>query len=279
LNIPSIKRMLSRKNISGNKKAKYHDDNEARTRLAKNVVVGSLVAIGVLAFSVILVSLLKKNGEESSQSINQVFNSLLPLLGTWVGTVLAYYFSRDNFESANRSVREIVDRITPREVLQKHEVQNVMIPTDKMTVVRMAPNENEVEINIKERILNLFGGLITRLLVLDSTGIAKYMIHQSMVYKFISEKSIEATEKNRVFDVSQANLKDFIDHKNMLDIIGPTTFGFVSISSTLAEAKDEMDSIEGCQDIFVTKYGKSNEPVLGWITNIEISKCANASMY
>jgi hypothetical protein len=35
----------------------------------------------------------------ASKSLN-VFSVLLPLLGTWVGTVLAYYFSRQNFENA-----------------------------------------------------------------------------------------------------------------------------------------------------------------------------------
>ena len=41
-----------------------------------------------------------------------VFNALLPLLGTWVGTVLAYYFSRKNFEAASQSVERMVTLTT-----------------------------------------------------------------------------------------------------------------------------------------------------------------------
>jgi hypothetical protein len=42
------------------------------------------------------------------QGSTLIFNALLPLAGTWVGTVIAYYFSSKNFETANQSMQRVV---------------------------------------------------------------------------------------------------------------------------------------------------------------------------
>jgi len=44
--------------------------------------------------------------------------SVLPLLGVWVGTLLAYYFSKENFEAATKSVTEMAREIGGMEKLR-----------------------------------------------------------------------------------------------------------------------------------------------------------------
>jgi hypothetical protein len=35
-----------------------------------------------------------------------VFAAVVPLIGTWVGTLLAYNFSRENFEAASQATKD-----------------------------------------------------------------------------------------------------------------------------------------------------------------------------
>jgi hypothetical protein len=52
------------------------------------------------------------------------------------------------------------------------------------------------------------------------------------------------------------------------------TRAFVRVDANLADAKDAMDKMKGSQDVFVTQSGGEREPVLGWLTNVDILKYA-----
>jgi hypothetical protein len=57
------------------------------------------LAIGVTIISIAAVTLLARIiiSRGTDTAAENVLNSVLPLLGTWVGTILAYYFSKENF--------------------------------------------------------------------------------------------------------------------------------------------------------------------------------------
>jgi hypothetical protein len=46
-----------------------------------------------------------------------------------------------------------------------------------------------------------------------------------------------------------------------------SSFGFASADATLADAKQIMDKIPKCGDVFVTQTGKPTEPIVGWVTD------------
>jgi hypothetical protein len=50
---------------------------------------------------------------------------------------------------------------------------------------------------------------------------------------------------------------------------------FVKPTITVADAKIAMEGVKNCQDVFVTETGTVESPVLGWLTNIEITKNLN----
>ena len=77
--------------------------------LAVLIIGSSIVGLYLLSLALIL---------KNSANAKEILNILLPVLGTWVGTVIAYYFSKENFESANRSVKEMVKQLTPMEKLK-----------------------------------------------------------------------------------------------------------------------------------------------------------------
>ena len=76
-------------------------DQETRNRIAFWITFGGLIAVTILGAFVILLAAKNDRGDAAKL----VFGSLLPLLGTWVGTVLAFYFAKANFESPQRTPR------------------------------------------------------------------------------------------------------------------------------------------------------------------------------
>src|SRR5436309_3092423 len=77
-------------------------DASTRKWLAGGIVAASIVGI-VIASTVALIAA----GSNRPETSRLVFSSVLPLLGTWVGTVLAFYFARDNLEAATQSTLQL----------------------------------------------------------------------------------------------------------------------------------------------------------------------------
>jgi hypothetical protein len=42
------------------------------------------------------------SGAEVAAAAKDILATLLPVIGTWIGTVLAFFYSKENFESAAR---------------------------------------------------------------------------------------------------------------------------------------------------------------------------------
>jgi hypothetical protein len=93
------------------------------------------------------------------------------------------------------------------------------------------------------------------------------MIHESRIDKYLSSGGKDSD-----------TLDKFIKEKGKEGIAFGLNKGFVVVSekATLAEAKSTMDEIKSCQDIFVTKDGKPDDPMTGWISNIRLAKFLQA---
>lgn len=238
-----------------------------RAKIALWLIAGSIVAFIALAYVFVSTAVTPQDKKDAGEKI---FMMIVPLLGTWVGTVIAYYFSGEAYEKASQSVSDFVKQVSEKK-LATIPVQEAMIPKKSIACIILKKGEDGSKINLQEGLINKFKPPVTRMPVLDEKGIAKYIIHQSLIYKFITERTIAMAGKTPPFDVSKQTLKDFLDFKNMKQEVG-TSFAFVSVDESLAEAKKEMESVENCQDVFVTDDGSSNKPVLGWLTNIDIAK-------
>lgn len=228
--------------------------------------------IGIIAIATIV--LLAAKETTFLETAKTVFSSILPLLATWVGTVLAYYFSKDNFESANRNVREMVNKMTSMEKLQSVSVSKALIPIKDMVCFRLSvqkPDEGKVFLK-----LDLLGLLEdknrNRLPILDQNDKPKYVIHRSLIDRFLTEKMFTSAAPPATpaapVDPTKLTLKDMIDSsseevKKFLRV----SFATVKETDTLADAKREMDREKGRLDVLVTRDGTANSPVVGWITN------------
>lgn len=227
-----------------------------RSKLAIATLMFSVVAMTVLAIVAIVIE---------PDSAMTIFNIVLPVFASWVGTILAFYFGRENFESANQQVRELVDRLTP-EQRAKAPVTSVMRSLLNTAYFQITEGKSDQDVKLSELIAK-FGGNVSRLPIIAADNRAKYMIHESSIDKYIAsggkqEDSLEkfiATQKKAGFDFG-------------------VNKGFVVVSerTMLADAKRKMEETPSCQDILITKGGSPDEAVTGWISNLRLGKYLEA---
>ena len=230
-------------------------------------LIVTLFSIGGVLLVAIIVMLIGRD----TDTAKMVLTATLPLFGAWVGIILAFYFGRENFEAATRSVTAIAKTLSPEEKLKSIPVKEKMRPRNKMLVAKM-PAGQIGDIKLVEEILET---LIKeqkgdRLPILDDQDHPVYMVHRSAVEQYLVKKALQAPQTNLKDLTLQNLLDDDADLKKLLE----TSFATIKEDATLAEVKMKMDPNLKIQDVFVTKGGTRNEPVIGWITNAKIQEVA-----
>ena len=95
---------------------------------------------------------------------------------------------------------------------------------------------------------------------------AKYIMHVSMIDKFIRKKIFAGESVETVAGLTLAHLLDEPSMKNMFE----TTFAVVGEDATVEGARRAMEAGKQCQDVFITKNGTAEEPVIGWLTDRDL---------
>ena len=232
-------------------------------------LIAVLITVFVVGGTVFIASyILLHPSNDGSVNLGFIGQTLLPLWATWIGTVLAFYFGKANFEAATRSYQEVIRKLTPEEKIAGLQVKDSMLPVNKIEYLHL---ESERSKPVKEILERSEFKNYNRFAVFDENKVVKYMIHRPTFYEFIYLKSAEAKKQGTTIDTDKLVLDDLLTYndekiKNTLT----RGFGFVPLDATLLDAKRVIDSINECQDVFVTQSGTSTEPVLGLITNSRI---------
>jgi len=220
------------------------------------VAVATLIISGSAIIAVTIGAIIVK-----PDNIMTIFNIVLPVLASWVGTILAFYFGRENFEAANQQVRALVQRLTPEQQVNQ-PVSSIMRVLGLMSYFQIPKGKKEKDVELSE-LSKKFTGNISRLPIIDEAMKPRYMIHESSINKYIKEGGKDTD-----------NLDDFTAAQKKAGIEFGLNKGFIVVAerTTLSEAKKKMEDIPICQDIFITKEGKSKEKLIGWISNIRLAK-------
>lgn len=109
-----------------------------------------------------------------------------------------------------------------------------MVPISAIKRIKLGPKSGEEKLMITTLVDSL-KGVVTRILVLDENNVVRYVLHQSMFYKFIAMKSMEPGE---VFQYDKATLQDFLHFKGMNEMVA-NTLAFVAVGHNLAGAKSK----------------------------------------
>ena len=233
-------------------------------------VIAGLVIIGSIALGVVGIIFAFNLAESQSDSENglqvlqYVFGALLPLWGTWIGTILAYYFSKENFESANKNVRELVTKMTSEEKLGQIKVTEGMIPLQSFRSSSLTvETEDKIKAIKLEDMINKMEGLNRQRLPILYGNKAKYVFHKGALLEYLFKKN----------DAASQTIKD-MESKGSQWIKDILTKGvqFLGQDETMLKAKRLMESEAACNDVMITSNGQADGEVIGWITDKIISE-------
>lgn len=216
-----------------------------RERTSTQAILAFLIVfIGLIGIFILSWTIIQSSGD-ITENAKFVFNALLPLIGTWVGAILAFYFGKDNFETAAKVSSSSQDK------LKSTPVKNIMVPKNKLFFV------DDQTTKLKDTLDNLKQRKLRRLPVLDETGKPLYMIYVEGILDLL----YRASEKDK-------GELDFQALSDRPDLKRP--FVRVEENATLADAKVAMDGVTDCRDVFVVK----DDLVIGYLTNNDITKNA-----
>jgi hypothetical protein len=245
-----------------------------RDDVAKKVI--NLAGVGITLTAVVIIagpivaSWLTGSAIDSKQLHDvsmTMFNTLVPMFGTWVGTVIAFYFARENYEAAAKATKDLVGQLGD-DRLKQIRVQDAWTAVDNIKGVTVEIDQ-ESKVDFKKDVEDILDqGEVSRVPVWTAGKVVRYVIHQSMIYRYLA--------KNKTGKSTLADFLNFSTDKKMKmrDIV--SKIGWVAETATLADAKAKMEGTPDCQDVFVTHSGSDKEAVLGWITNVDIAKKAKA---
>jgi predicted transcriptional regulator len=232
-------------------------ESDFREILSKWVSLVSIAGVIVIAVAIITFGFLNKE----SSTMTNTFSAVLPLFGAWIGTILAFYFGKENFETATRSVTSIAKVVGPLEKLREIPVTSKMIARKDMKEIDdLAPD--------KIKLTDIFAKMEDkeRLPILVNDEVV-YIIHRSAIDRYLAQKALNAPSA----PLKDLTLKNLLDEDQDLKRMFEHSFAIVKEDATLADAKIAMEgNVQKCQDVFVTKDGK----VTGWITNNKIQEAA-----
>lgn len=228
-------------------------DPRTRTWLAVGIVVLSLLGIAVI--SIVVIDTATSAGRPEMARL--VFSAVLPLLGTWVGTVLAFYFAKDNLQAATDSTLKIIasssgDQATP--------VTSVMVAGSDIVAYDLGATDRPEDLKLADISAKMASAVPPRhrLPIRNAAGAALYVVHDSTLTDYVQSvgETVATTTK------TLGDLLAVPKYKGLISAIA-----FVPQDATLAQARSAMTSVQSCNDVFVTAHGKQDEPVLGWLTN------------
>jgi len=122
--------------------------------------------------------------QDRGEVSRRVMDSTLPLYGTWVGTILAFYFSRESFDAASQSAEriQIITRDQPLRPLANGKLSQIAV---KSLANGLIFSETDLTKPLKELVQDMESKGRYRILIVDSNK--KYV---DLVYRLDAQSYI-----------------------------------------------------------------------------------------
>lgn len=232
----------------------------------------NVIAVGILlivAFVTGFITIRALSCADTMAGLDYISKTVLPLAGTWMGALIAYYFAKDNFDATNKQINKVIDTLTPEKALAGKKVKDEMIPVS--AIESLEYNEKLLGESILDGILKDERFKNRNRFPVFENKVCRYVIHKSTFYEFIALM----LEKMGLEEIRKLTFGDLIKtEEERIKRYLKGSVEFVSSDATMLDAKRLMDSNNNCEDVMVTDSGNKNEEVLGWITDVEIAKNA-----
>lgn len=252
----------------------------ARDRLAPLVLLFGGVGIVILSLAVIIALAVIAAREGTLRAkfdtvLMTIFTAVLPVFATWVGTVIAFYFSNESFRSAAQAAREAAQ--PPPEA---PTVDSVMIPYDRIGRMEVGSLDDAKKLKVADvasrlnqqttRVLVFQTGSRRPLLIIRRSLMPPEWLSEDLRPPALATTAVGGDARSRQRNakkLEEATVADYLQLPN--DQTGTneadaTRFAFVALATKLDDARQAMVAANA-RDVFVTARGTREEPVIGWV--------------
>lgn len=254
------------------------------------LAIGSLA--GILSISVVHIVTSPLN--ERKAASERVFNTTMPLFGTWMGSLIAYYFAKENLDAAADNNRQLTSSLLSggTDKLESTLISAVINNRFLCEYVSIASmNEGNQSTTTPEE----SSPVIEDASQSDDGGEAG-AIKEREIRKVLERMERYGRTRLPIFAIENTNseltgdklrLLTYYDDLNKYDKENPgrmlsrfteeslalnKMFIFVGQDISLAEADRERHKKPGCRDIFVTNNGFQSGRVIGYLTDLDIDQ-------
>ena len=230
------------------------DDARTRSRLAAWILALSIAVIALASGLAIALAA----DTDRAEMARLVFASVLPLFGTWVGTVLAFFFARENLQAATESASRLAGLTEPTT-----PVAEVMIPRAQIHAFTVPAGGDPGVVKLADLQKEVTGSGFKRMPILSHSGVVHFVIHDSTIAKFaysIGKKPDDLTTETMSDLLAAPELRSQVE-----------AFGVVGPDDNLEKARSAMGSVKGSNDVFVTQKGQKTDSIVGWLTNTQLA--------
>jgi len=205
-------------------------------------------------------------GDDKFEASKGILVIVLPVVSTWIGTILAFYYGRDAFKTAAEQAR-----LNLGEKLSTPALAVAILAGDiKSFEVK---DHDEALATTLAKLRTALDGIkpYFRLPLMTPAGVVIFIIHRQPLDSYLAD---QVSPMPPATPVANPTFKDLLDSPGGEQI--RNALAFVPRNATLGEAKALMEANKHCQDVFITETGKPDGKVLGWLTNNNIQETATA---
>lgn len=147
---------------------------------------------------------------EIEGSNQNFFNILLPLFGAWIGTIIAFYYGKENAERAYKSLSEAqksIDKFVGIGTITKANLAEVIDRNPFCKDVRVA----KLSQTVKDVFDRAGDGDVSNVLIVDDNENILGLLYISDIHSFLAKEGVKrATIENR-------RLADFFNENDVID--------------------------------------------------------------
>ncbi len=244
-------------------------DAAVRGRIAPLILLIGTIAIASLTLALIISfvtlaenPLFTELRTKVDALLSGTFATVLPVIATWVGTVLAFYFGSENFRQAAQSTREALgDRLVP----SKKE-SDIMTPYERIARLEVDDQDKAKATPISD-VINYMSQAATRVIVFNKTS--RIPIYVIRGWSPFMPPSWMDSDYRPTSEGQTKKISDYLSSNNNQNDKDAQQFDFVNEDATIEDAFGRVMT-KKIDDLFVTKDGQSNSPVLGWLTGHDL---------
>jgi hypothetical protein len=237
-----------------------------RDHLAQNVVIiGTIAIVGTALAVIVALAIEHKAGEDLSPTLTSIFNSVTPVFSTWVGTVLAFYFSNKSFrDGANIGQKSDAnaDPITrpgtmiPYDRIVRHELLDAEMLAGGGDPKKAA---DLLKLSIFEEMFKPPG--IVRVVIFDNQRHPIYVLRHELM------PSRPKPDSNGV--VPEQHVSDYM--ANPASHSAAVNFSNIATTATVDDGR-RLLQLRRVTDIFVTAHGRQDEQTIGWVPDDNLNR-------